>query len=204
MAVSQELIDYIKESINSGRTLYEIKYDLANEGWDEIDIENGVREAQGRQPQQYQQPTQQYQQPQQYEQPRQYDQYQQPTQQPYTQPQQPVLRSSPRNPIIGLVLSMVAAVVLFLDATVLKSRSWIDIFNSMNVVDTNVIGIGLLVLLIVFAAGIALGGVISMKRKPLPGGIMVLVLSLLSMLTFSGLISGLVGLVAGFIILLGK
>lgn len=213
MAASQELIDYIRESLKFGKSLTEIENDLSNEGWSQEDIEEGVYEA-GSQQQEYQQPqyAPQQQQPQQY--PQSYGQqnpfqqtpvqYNQPIAQPYDQPQQLPAHVKAGIPLIGTVFSMVAVVVLFLDVAILKSREWIDVFSSLSVVDTNEFGIGVLVLLIIFGAGIALGGVISTRRKPLPAGLLVLLLSVISLLTFSGLISGLVGLVAGFIVLLGK
>jgi hypothetical protein len=190
MAISPELVDYIKKSLDAGRTLYEIKYDLVNEGWDEVDVELAIREVQTPwQPAQPQQPQYGRQQPQ------------------ARQPEQPLRETPPHKekaPIIGFVFSLVAALVLFLDVIVLKSRGWIDVFSSLSAVDTSELGIGLIVLLLVFAMGICLGGVISVKRKATPAGLLVIILSFISMLTFAGLLSGLVGIVAGVVVFLKK
>lgn len=205
MAATPELVDYIKKSIDAGRTLYEIKYDLMNEGWNEADIETAIRDIQAPQqpaPQtqyamQPQQPVQQPQQPQYAQQPQ---QPQQPTQPPQeTQP-----TKEPRSPLIGAVFSIVVALILFLDVILVNSRTWIDIFSSFSVVDTSELGIGLIVLLLVFATGICLGGVISVKKKAVPAGLLVIVLSFISMLTFAGLLTGILGIMAGVILFLKK
>ena len=222
MGATPELADYVSKCIRAGRTLYEIKYDLLNEGWNEMDVDQALSETQSHQQPSYaaQQPSPSYpaqqrqyaaQQPQPYQQPQQPQQqpYQQQPQQPqpYQQPQQqpaPERLLSQKAPILGFVLAIVAVVVLVVDVIALKSRAWIDIFNSLSVVDTEALDVGLLVLMVVFAMGIVLGGIISMKRKALPAGMLVILLSFISMLTFAGMLSGLLGIVAGIIILLKK
>jgi len=202
MGVTPELADYIKKCISAGRTPYEIKYDLLNEGWDEADVDAAFSGTQQQyaQPAAYNQQTyaQQQRQPvQPYQQPQQRPQYPQPT------PQQAPLATE-RIPMLGVAFSLVAVVVMLLDVIAIKSRAWVDVFNGLSVVDTSTLDVGLIVLLLVFVSGIALGGIISVKRKPLPASMLVILLSFIAMLTFAGMLSGLLGILAGIAILLKK
>jgi hypothetical protein len=103
----------------------------------------------------------------------------------------------------GFIASMLSGLLVILDGVMLRTSDIIG-FTVIEIIDTSIVSIELIMLSLIFGLGIILGSVLIYKGKPKVGGILVILLSITSMITFIGLIVGLVGIIAGILGILRK
>jgi len=103
---------------------------------------------------------------------------------------------------IGFIMSLLSGLLVILDGAVLRTSDFLG-FTLVEIVSPNMT-LELIMLSLIFGLGIILGSVLIYKGKNMVGGSLVIVMSLISMITFIGLIIGLIGIVAGIFGILRK
>lgn len=103
---------------------------------------------------------------------------------------------------IGFITSILSGLLIILDGVMLRT-SYLIGFTVIEIIDPSMT-IELIMLSLIFGLGVILGSVLIYKGKNMVGGVLVILMSFISMITFIGLIIGLIGIVAGILGILKK
>jgi len=180
--ISQEIVDYIRTQLEAGYTLEQITNALLKEGWTEDEIHEACETAK------------------EVAAPR----LEKPLEKPKALTSQPILGFL-SSALAGVIILMQSLILIFYPSVILVVYSYIPIDTTGEIANTlNLFQIqdmfGVVVSILIL-----LGSVLIYKNREVAGGIIVLVLSIISLLTVNGFLAGsLIGIAGGILALLKR